>query len=82
MLNVQRDYSLLRHNTFGMDVRAAAFVEYGSEAELREAAAMLRSGELPSPWLHIGGGSNLLFTGDWPRNRTAFIYSLLQGTLA
>lgn len=66
MLNVQRDYSLLRHNTFGMDVRAAAFVEYGSEAELREAAAMLRSGELPSPWLHIGGGSNLLFTGDWP----------------
>lgn len=66
MLNIQRDYSLLRHNTFGMDVRAAAFVEYSSEAELREAAAMLRSGELPSPWLHIGGGSNLLFTGDWP----------------
>lgn len=66
MLNIHRDYSLLGHNTFGMDVRTAAFVEYGSEEELREAAAMLKSGELPSPWLHIGGGSNLLLTRDWP----------------
>lgn len=28
------DYSLLRHNTFGMDVRTAHFVEYESVEEL------------------------------------------------
>ncbi|HIZ84957.1 MAG TPA: UDP-N-acetylmuramate dehydrogenase [Candidatus Coprenecus stercoravium] len=66
MLTIERDYSLLGHNTFGIDVRTFAFVEYHSEEELSEAAAMLRDGRLPSPWLHIGGGSNLLFTKDWP----------------
>ena len=66
MLNIHKDYSLLGHNTFGIDARTAAFVEYSSEAELLEAARMLREGDLPSPWLHIGGGSNLLLTRDWP----------------
>ena len=66
MLNIQRDYSLLEHNTFGIEARTAAFVEYSSEAELLEAARMLNEGALPSPWLHIGGGSNLLLTRDWP----------------
>ena len=66
MLNIQRDYSLLGHNTFGIEARTAAFVEYSSEAELLEAARMLNEGALPSPCLHIGGGSNLLLTRDWP----------------
>ncbi|HIZ86659.1 MAG TPA: UDP-N-acetylmuramate dehydrogenase [Candidatus Coprenecus pullistercoris] len=66
MLRIERDYSLLGHNTFGIDVRTSAFVEYHSEEELSETAAMLADGRLPSPWLHIGGGSNLLFTKDWP----------------
>lgn len=66
MLNIHKDYSLLGHNTFGIDARTAAFVEYSSEAELLEAARMLREGTLPSPWVHIGGGSNLLLTRDWP----------------
>ena len=30
-----RNYPLLAHNTFGMDVRASRFVEYASEEELR-----------------------------------------------
>ena len=29
-----RNYPLLAHNTFGMDVRASRFVEYASEEEL------------------------------------------------
>ena len=37
MLNIHKDYSLLGHNTFGIDARTAAFVEYSSEAELLEA---------------------------------------------
>ena len=57
------DYSLLPYNTFGMNVRAACFIEYNSEDELRE---LLLSGKiLPGSWLHIGGGSNLLFTKNY-----------------
>ena len=66
MPGIFKDYSLLGHNTFGIDARTAFWVEYSSEEELREVAAMLRDGSLPSPWLHVGGGSNLLFTKDWP----------------
>ena len=54
------DYSLLRHNTFGMDVKARRFVEYYSEEELCQLLLTLR-GEV----LHIGAGSNLLFRGDY-----------------
>lgn len=57
------DYSLLSHNTFRMDVKAARFMEYSSEEEL---TAFLASGGLTSPYLHIGGGSNLLFLSDYP----------------
>ena len=56
------NYSLLGHNTFGMDVRAALFVEYDTVEELR---AFLQSGELArhKQHIHIGCGSNLLFGG-------------------
>ena len=30
------DYPLLHHNTFGMDVKASRFVEYGSVEELQD----------------------------------------------
>ena len=60
-LRIEKDYSLLAHNTFGIDVRADRFVEYHSEAELTEALQMLRGERL----LNIGGGSNLLFCGDF-----------------
>ena len=63
-MNIQKDYSLLPHNTFGMDVKASTFIEYGSVDELKEILCHypLEVGH----WLHIGGGSNLLFTGDYP----------------
>ena len=54
------DYSLLTHNTFGMDVKAKRYVEYDSEEELATLIPTL-SGEV----FHIGGGSNLLFKGDF-----------------
>lgn len=56
------NYSLLSHNTFGMDVRAKRFVEYSSEDEL---AAVVASCRDEQNMLHIGGGSNLLFKGDF-----------------
>ena len=60
----QENYSLLGHNTFGMDVRAALFVEYDTVDELR---AFLQTGDLArhERYIHIGGGSNLLFAGDY-----------------
>ena len=59
-----KDYSLLTLNTFGLDVRAARFVEYDSIDELKR--FFTESSNLALHMLHIGGGSNLLFTKDYP----------------
>ncbi len=64
-LQIEHDYPLLAHNTFGMDVRAARFVAYHSESELVAALRQLRAEGSPR-LLNIGGGSNLLFCGDFP----------------
>ena len=50
-------------NTFRMKVSCRCFVEYTSVGELHEA---LSDESLPRPLFHIGGGSNLLFTKDFP----------------
>ena len=59
------NYSLRNNHTFGMDVRAALFVEYATADELR---ALLQSDDFARHrhrYLHIGAGSNLLFGGDY-----------------
>ena len=58
-----KNYSLLSHNTFGMDVKASVFVEYDSVAELK--SILSDKDYMAGSWLHIGGGSNLLFKGDY-----------------
>ena len=55
-------YSLLPYNTFGIDVSAARFLEYSSVEELKK---LIVQGAIVTPFLHIGGGSNLLFTKDY-----------------
>ena len=55
-------YSLLSYNTFGIDVSAARFLEYASVEELQQ---LIAQGAVTTPFLHIGGGSNLLFTKDY-----------------
>ena len=50
-------------NTFRMKVSCRCFVEYCSDGELKE---ILSDGSLPRPFFHLGGGSNLLFTKDFP----------------
>ena len=52
---------LTKMNTFGMKVKARCFVEYDSVADLVD----IDFEELARPVLHIGGGSNLLFTDDF-----------------
>ena len=48
-------------NTFGMKVKSRCFIEYDSVADLVD----IEFEELSRPVLHIGGGSNLLFTDDF-----------------
>ena len=61
-MKIFRDYSLLPHNTFGMDVKASVFIEYASVEEMKEVLSLYVK---DNQWLHIGKGSNLLFTGDF-----------------
>lgn len=49
------------HNTFGIETYARDYVEYASCGQLHEAIPTLHH----SPVLHVGGGSNLLFTKDF-----------------
>lgn len=50
-------------NTFGMDVKADRWIEYSSQEELCE--LLLHKERWSFPLLHIGAGSNLLFSGDF-----------------
>lgn len=61
-MRIERKYDLSSQNTFRMKVVCECYVEYESVKELEE----LDFDSLPKPLLHIGGGSNLLFTGDFP----------------
>lgn len=61
MVTVEHNFDLSARNTFGMKVSCDTYVEYSSSQELQS----LDFDSFPKPWLHIGGGSNLLFTGDF-----------------
>lgn len=60
---LKENFSLLRHNTFGIDAYCRLFIEYSDISELKEALKKVK--EMHVPMLHIGGGSNLLFTKDY-----------------
>jgi UDP-N-acetylmuramate dehydrogenase len=72
-ITFNKDLSAL--NTFRMKVRAAAFAEYSGLEGLR---AILSMPGLPRPLLHIGGGSNLLFSGDF---KGTVLHSAVKGIL-
>lgn len=61
-MRIQLNYDLGAQNTFRMKVSCACYVEYENVKELEG----LNFDRLPKPLLHIGEGSNLLFTGDFP----------------
>ena len=65
-MKIGRNISLTDRNTFGMKVSCACLVEYDSPEEYRELLSSEVFHTLPLPFLHIGGGSNLLFTADFP----------------
>ena len=67
-MQIQENISLKRYNTFGIDVNAKQFAIFSQLADLEE----LLHGLTPStgqalPLLILGGGSNVLFTGNFNR---------------
>lgn len=69
-----QNYSLLAHNTFGINARCSRFLEYETTDEARQVAQLLRdSGQ---PYIIIGSGSNLLLTRDYPG---IVVHSALRG---
>jgi len=61
MIKTEYHKDLTRLNTFGMKVKTRCFIEYDSVADLVD----IEFDQLARPVLHIGGGSNLLFTDDF-----------------
>lgn len=64
-MELQRDYPLLEHNTFGMDVKANAFFEFESEEALCDFLRTPFFDGYRRFCMTIGAGSNLLFAGDY-----------------
>ena len=69
-----RDYSLLAHNTFGIDAKCRRFLEYSSVEEAQKLVSSLTPSDFPL--LIVGGGSNLLLTGDY---LSTVIHSAIKG---
>lgn len=60
---IVRNISLKSYNTFGLDYKADSFISIKSESE---AVKVLRGGiKLKGQVFVVGGGSNILFTGDF-----------------
>lgn len=59
-----RNYSLLAHNTFGIEASCRRFLEYDTVEEAQQIVKGLTAAD--SPLLILGGGSNLLLTGNYP----------------
>ncbi len=62
-LAIAHDFSLKSCNTFGIDARARRYLRIDSVAEL--AAALAEPSLAAMPRLVLGGGSNIVLTGDF-----------------
>lgn len=69
-----RNYSLLAHNTFGIDASCHRFMEYESVEEAQQLVKSLTKTDFPL--LILGGGSNLLLTADYPHT---VVHSAIKG---
>ena len=76
MIRKTTNKDLTAYNTFRMKVKCRSFIEYDSIADLID----IDFGTLPKPVKHIGGGSNLLFSGNFDgtilHSAVKFIYEL------
>jgi UDP-N-acetylmuramate dehydrogenase len=63
-MNTEYNKPLKELNTFGIDVKAGLYTEVHSHDELQ--SLMVNGVFSEKPHLILGGGSNILFTGDYP----------------
>lgn len=63
-LSLQHDVSMRRHNTFGIEANAHSYVRVHSVDALQAVRSEAALAALPR--LVLGGGSNVLFTGNFP----------------
>ncbi len=63
-MRIERNFSLRPYLTFGIDVRAEYFVRVSSTQDLIQ--ILDNKGFEKLPRLILGGGSNLIFTSDYP----------------
>ncbi len=63
-MEIKENFNIQKLNTFGIKVDAKYFAEVASIKELQETVAYTE--HLKLPMLILGGGSNLLFTKDFP----------------
>lgn len=68
------NYSLKNHNTFGIEAKCKRFVEFDSIDELKQIVCSLTDAD--NPVMILGGGSNLLLTGDYDGT---VIHSAIKG---
>jgi UDP-N-acetylmuramate dehydrogenase len=64
MMEIKKNYSLKRHNTFHLEVNAMNFGEINSVKEAMK--IILEPGMTALPKIILGGGSNILFTQNFP----------------
>lgn len=62
MISIKDNFNLSDYNTFAMHVYCNRFLEYTSSADIQNFMPLI---ETAKRYIHIGGGSNLLFTGDY-----------------
>lgn len=61
-MKITKNFNLLEHNTFGMDVLCSVFVEIEKDSDVLVA---IQDGWLQGDWFILGGGSNVLFTKNY-----------------
>ncbi|MCI9284469.1 MAG: UDP-N-acetylmuramate dehydrogenase [Muribaculaceae bacterium] len=73
MITTHLNYDLSLRNTFAMKVSCGCFMEYDSADDIPFLLSSIRK---DIDIKHIGGGSNLLFTGDYPG---VIVHSAIMG---
>lgn len=64
MTNFTDNFALRGRNTFGLDATAPYWAEFRTAGELRDIILACRERGLP--WYVLGGGSNIILTGNFP----------------